>query len=58
MLNKAISQTLKNLGIKVYYSPTGAIMNFMLSEYSVKKKLEILCDVFETSFDLIKNNNK
>ena len=58
MLNKTISQTLKNLGIKVYYSPTGAIMNFMLSEYSVKKKLEILCDVFETSFDLIKNNNK
>ena len=47
MLKKDIVQALKNCEIKVYYSQTGAITNYMLSEYSVKKKLEMLCDVFE-----------
>lgn len=55
MLNRGITEALRNFGIKVYFSQTGAITNFMLSEYSVKKKLEILCDVFEFAFNMIQN---
>lgn len=58
MLKKSITQSLKNAGIKVYFSNTGAIINFMLSEYSIKKKLQILCEVFENAFDLENSNNK
>ena len=47
MLNKHLSKSLKDAGVKVYFSNSGAIMNFMLSEYSVKKKLQIVCDIFE-----------
>ena len=52
MLNKNLAKSLKDLGIKVYYSNVGSIMNFMLREYSVKKKLRILCEVFEKAFVL------
>ena len=47
MLNKSIVSALKNNAVKVYYSQTGIVMNFLLSEFSVKKKLSILCDIFE-----------
>ncbi|HAJ78093.1 MAG TPA: transcription-repair coupling factor [Clostridiales bacterium] len=47
MLNKNIYNSLKQLQIKVYYSDTGSIMNFMLREYSIRKKLRLLCEVFE-----------
>ena len=57
MLDKSIANALKELGIKVYFSQTGAIMNFMLSEFSVKRKLELLCDIFENALD-IKNKKK
>ena len=53
MLSKNLTQTLKDLDLKAYYSPTGIIMNFALSEYSVKRKLELVCEFFESS---LKNN--
>lgn len=54
MLQKPISDALKSSGIKAYFANTGAVMNFGLSEYSVKRKLELVCDVFEQA---IKNLN-
>ena len=51
MLDKNIASSLKELGIKVYYSDGSIVMNFMLSEYSVKKKLELVCNVFENALD-------
>ena len=47
MLQKPLANAIKELGIKTYFANTGAIMNFGISEYSVKRKLEILCEVFE-----------
>lgn len=52
MLEKSIATALKNCDIKVYFSQTDAIMNFMLSAYSVKKKLQIVCDVFENALKI------
>ena len=57
MLDKNIASSLKNLGYRCYFSQTGIVMNFMLSEYSVKKKLSILCDIFEDAFKKQENNN-
>ena len=52
MLEKSIATALKNCDIKVYFSQTDAIMNFMLSAYSVKKKLQLVCDVFENALKI------
>ena len=52
MLQKPLVDALKTNEIKAYYANTGAIMNFALAEYSVKRKLELVCDVFE---DAVKN---
>ena len=49
MLDKNIALALKELGIKVYYSDNAIVMNFMLSEYSIKRKLELITSVFETA---------
>ena len=54
MLNKTLTETLKQLEIKAYYAPTGIIMNFALSEYSVKRKLELVAEFFEKSFKNLK----
>lgn len=47
MLNKNLANTIKELGYKNSFASTGIVMNFALSEYSVKRKLEILCEIFE-----------
>lgn len=57
MLLKEIATALKEKGVKVYFAQTGAIMNFMLSEYSVKKKLQIVCEIFENAIKLKTDKN-
>ena len=47
MLDKKLAKVLKEENIKVYFSQNANIMNFALDEYSVKRKLEILCTAFE-----------
>lgn len=54
MLNKNIASALKELGYKNSFASTGIVMNFSLSEYSVKRKLEILCEIFEKAISLEK----
>ena len=54
MLDKNLAKTIKEENIKTYFSSNGNIMNFALDEYSVKRKLEILCTVFEKAL----NNDK
>ena len=56
MLDKNIANALKELGYKNSFTQTGIIMNFSLSEFSVKRKLEILCEIFENA--LSKSANK
>ena len=58
MLQKDIATALKQNGAKVYFSQTGAVMNFMLSEYSVKRKLEIVSQVFERAQKLKNSKDK
>ena len=58
MLQKDIATALKQSGVKVYFSQTGAVMNFMLSEYSVKRKLEIVSQVFERAQKLKNSKDK
>jgi transcription-repair coupling factor (superfamily II helicase) len=58
MLSKNIALALKQNDVKVFYSQIGAITNFMLSEYSVKRKLEILCSIFQDAVVLQDKNKK
>lgn len=57
MLNKNIAAVLNELGIKNYFSQTGIQMNFALSEFSVKRKLELIVDIFEKALCLARKKD-
>lgn len=52
MIIKPFNEALKQMGIKIYYSQTGTITNFMLSEYSVKRKLSLLSEIYELALNI------
>lgn len=57
MVDKSFNLALKQMDIKVYYSQNANITNFMLSEYSVKRKLSLLCEIYELALQ-IKNQDE
>ena len=58
MLQKPLAEAIKTSETKVYFSGTGAGMNFSLAEYSVKRKLEIVCDIFEQAYHNLQTTDK
>ena len=52
MVLKCFADALKQKNVGVYYAQTGAIVNFMLSEFSVKRKLTLLCEIYELALNL------
>ena len=51
MLSKLLSKTLKDMGIKNYFAQTGFVNNLNLSEFSVKRKLELVTELFEKALN-------
>lgn len=52
MVLKCFADALKQKNVGVYYAQTGSIVNFMLSEFSVKRKLTLLCEIYELALNL------
>ncbi|MGN1222146.1 MAG: TRCF domain-containing protein, partial [Christensenellales bacterium] len=52
MVIKCFADALKQKEVGVYYSQIGSIINFMLSEFSVKRKLTLLCEIYELALNL------